>query len=545
MIDFIVYNRKFEQIAFLSNDVPKGIQYEDDELTTSVDTGVYTLQFKLLKSADLSALSVGNYLSTYTPQGKLLFLTITDIDEDAVQKSILCEDTAINVLNSFVGSIQKPTAPEQLEYYVKHALEGSNIKIKEVQDATPQQLEFSQSQRRLARLQAIASAFGTELEFNVDFKTGKPPIFNVSFLKKRVEDAEGFRLSTDDFLNGITRKINNTNIATRILPKGGEVTATWEEAEKDKQGRSGGTASGNTTVQPRQQQDSKIERVIEIAMSKRGKPYVWGANGPNSFDCSGFVNFCFKNAGYSNWPKHRCVTNSYWKGGYPFQRVARNDRQRGDLVLMDTGYTYPGDANHVGIYLGSGKMIHAGNPVQVANTANFTVLGYVRVIADTSNDTIGTTHKASGGLFSYLPTVPSRSQVNYGFRAKGYESHRGTDIVYLDGSSDVFAVGDGRVEAVHSGCRVGDRNCGYTWGNYVRILHPNGYRTLYAHLAMPKVQVGQQVRGGQVIGVMGNTGNSTGKHLHLELFKPGGTTAAYLVDAEKHLDFSGYKQLFK
>lgn len=541
MIDFIIYNRKFEQIAFISNDTPNGINYEDDELTTSVETGVYTLQIKFPKSADLKPLAVGNYLSTYTPQNKLLFLTITDIDEDAIQKSILCEDTAINVLNSYVDAIQKPTAPEQLEYYAKHALEGSGIQVKEVQEVSPQLVEFGQSQRRLARLQAIAASFGTELEFTVDFKVGKPPIFYVSFLKKRTEDDQGFRLSTDDFLNGITRRINNTNIATRIRPLGADISRMWEEAQK--QSKSGGSSSSD--VKPRPQSNNKIEKVIEIAMSKRGRPYVWGANGPNSFDCSGFVNYCFKNAGYTNWPKWRCVTNTYWKGAYPFQRVARGSQQRGDLVLMDTGYTYPGDANHVGIYLGNGQMIHAGNPVQVQKTAGFTVLGYVRVIQDGTSEPVNNYTKASSGLFSHLPTIPSRSQVNYGFRAPGYPSHRGTDIVYLDGSSDVFAVGDGRVEVVHSGCRVGDRNCGYTWGNYVRILHPNGYRTLYAHLAMPRVQVGQQVKGGQVIGVMGNTGNSTGKHLHLELFKPGGTTAAYLVDAEKNMDFSGYKQLFK
>ena len=99
----------------------------------------------------------------------------------------------------------------------------------------------------------------------------------------------------------------------------------------------------------------------------------------------------------------------------------------------------------------------------------------------------------------------------------------------------------GVVEAGQSSCFVGDRNCGGGWGNYVRIKHANGWSTLYAHLSSLNVRVGQTVTAGQVVGMMGNTGRSDGKHLHLELWQPNGNR----VDAEKYLDFSGYKQLFK
>jgi len=75
-----------------------------------------------------------------------------------------------------------------------------------------------------------------------------------------------------------------------------------------------------------------------------------------------------------------------------------------------------------------------------------------------------------------------------------------------------YAVADGTVIAAsYSG----------GWGNQVRIRHPNGLITQHAHLSAIKVRVGQKVSKGQVVGLVGSTGKSTGPHLHFGLMKNG------------------------
>ena len=69
---------------------------------------------------------------------------------------------------------------------------------------------------------------------------------------------------------------------------------------------------------------------------------------------------------------------------------------------------------------------------------------------------------------------------------------------------------------------------GYNWsyGNYVMIDHGNGMVTLYAHCSSICVTVGQEVKQGEVIGYVGTTGNSTGNHLHFEVWQNGERTNA-------------------
>lgn len=110
-------------------------------------------------------------------------------------------------------------------------------------------------------------------------------------------------------------------------------------------------------------------------------------------------------------------------------------------------------------------------------------------------------------------SLPSITQ-NY-----GNDGHTGTDVVPNTGGSDfVVAHSEGEVVWVQTGQ---SNNQGSTddlsYGNAVKIKHSNGYYTLYAHLASTMVKQGDHVYRGQVLGLMGNTGNSYGAHLHFEV----------------------------
>ncbi len=94
---------------------------------------------------------------------------------------------------------------------------------------------------------------------------------------------------------------------------------------------------------------AKASTVIETAKKYLGRPYVYGASGPNAFDCSGFTSYVFRLHGYN---LNRTAAGQYSNGTY----VAKSDLIPGDLVMFARGYI-----NHVGIYIGDGMMIHAEN----------------------------------------------------------------------------------------------------------------------------------------------------------------------------------------
>ncbi|MEU3454895.1 NlpC/P60 family protein [Micromonospora sp. NPDC006766] len=107
---------------------------------------------------------------------------------------------------------------------------------------------------------------------------------------------------------------------------------------------------------------------IKTACSKTGAPYVWGATGPNSFDCSGLTQFAYKAAGI--YLTH--FTGAQWNEG---RAVSRAEARPGDLVFFYS------DLHHVGLYLGNGLMVHApqpGQPVKVAQIAYQPVAGFRR-----------------------------------------------------------------------------------------------------------------------------------------------------------------------
>lgn len=118
---------------------------------------------------------------------------------------------------------------------------------------------------------------------------------------------------------------------------------------------------------------SRAARAVAFAYSALGKPYVWGATGPSSFDCSGLAQAAYRSAGVSL-PR---TTYTQINSG---QRVKRSELAPGDLVFFFSGIS------HVGIYVGDGRMIHAphpGAPVRLAPIDQMPFAGATRPVAGT------------------------------------------------------------------------------------------------------------------------------------------------------------------
>lgn len=101
-------------------------------------------------------------------------------------------------------------------------------------------------------------------------------------------------------------------------------------------------------------------KAISIAAQQAGKPYIWGAAGPDTFDCSGLVHFAYSNAGLPGAGK---ATSHLWTTAsirFMGDAVSPGTEQPGDLVMPSSG--------HVGICIGNGKMWNApqtGIPVRI------------------------------------------------------------------------------------------------------------------------------------------------------------------------------------
>ncbi|MFD9424292.1 MULTISPECIES: C40 family peptidase [unclassified Streptomyces] len=141
--------------------------------------------------------------------------------------------------------------------------------------------------------------------------------------------------------------------------------------ERSADARHGGTAPADRGI-PRGSAtapNARAAQAVAFAYGAIGRPYVWGATGPSSFDCSGLTQAAWRSAGVSL-PR---TTYTQINAG---QRVSRSELAPGDLVFFYSGIS------HVGLYVGGGRMIHAprpGAPVRIAPIDQMPFAGATRV----------------------------------------------------------------------------------------------------------------------------------------------------------------------
>ena len=145
--------------------------------------------------------------------------------------------------------------------------------------------------------------------------------------------------------------------AGKLLPKGVGLEPLVSLVDPDGAGAGPSSASGVPST--------AIGTALQAALSRQGLPYVWGADGPKSFDCSGLVQWSFAQAGIT---MPRVAADQAMAG----PAVPVSQLEPGDLLFYHTDPTAPGYISHVAIYLGHDEMIQApetGENVEVVPAA--------------------------------------------------------------------------------------------------------------------------------------------------------------------------------
>ena len=122
-----------------------------------------------------------------------------------------------------------------------------------------------------------------------------------------------------------------------------------------------GTPGIDYTVPAEALTDEEFAAIYKEAQKYVGTPYVWGGSTPETgFDCSGYVCWVYNQNGYN---VGRTTANGLWNKS---QHISEAEAKPGDLVFFEGTYDTPGKS-HVGIYLGNGMMVSAGDPIKYAN----------------------------------------------------------------------------------------------------------------------------------------------------------------------------------
>ncbi len=185
-------------------------------------------------------------------------------------------------------------------------------------------------------------AEGTKVEFLED---------NNEWIKVKVEDKEGY--IHNKYLS------NEASILKEKIQK--PKNNTEQKSENNEIQRLDKNIEQELPVVNSDKQSS----IVNLTYAQLGKPYVWGSEGPNSFDCSGLVNYVYKNGAGINVPRTSKQQSTFGT------TISRENLKPGDLIFSSTDGS--GGVSHVGIYVGNGQMIHspkAGDVVKKSNINN-------------------------------------------------------------------------------------------------------------------------------------------------------------------------------
>jgi len=172
-----------------------------------------------------------------------------------------------------------------------------------------------------------------------------------------------FIIATFIFSGACFINTQNANADTTLTPNKGITLKTSElKTTKVIKAPSDGEITSDNENKASRGEISKGNEVVNYAYKFLGKPYVYGATGPNAFDCSGLTQYVYNKFGID-------ISRTTYTQVGEGTKVNRSDLRAGDLVFFNT----EGSISHVGIYIGNGAFIHAprtGKPVMVSSLSD-------------------------------------------------------------------------------------------------------------------------------------------------------------------------------
>ena len=205
---------------------------------------------------------------------------------------------------------------------------------------------FTEQSATMKKRQEASKSLETLTATQSDLQTAK------STVQKKLSDARELlsKLTAEEKARLAAIQKQKEAEAARKAAELAKQQAAEEKAKEEAAAQDSGSSSGSgSTSTSDSSYATKAEKALAFARAQIGKPYVWGATGPDSYDCSGLTQAAWKAAGVSL-PR---TTYDQVNAG---TTVSLGDAQPGDLIF------FYDDISHVGIYIGNGMMIHAPKP---------------------------------------------------------------------------------------------------------------------------------------------------------------------------------------
>ena len=240
----------------------------------------------------------------------------------------------------------------------QEALNEDINKIKELKVTLNEELKQFE-EKKAAQEPLVAEAEAVKKSIAVDLAANERLM--IGYLKDVVNDPNSSKASLNNAISALREirsqiKVIDDEVVALIEKAKARIKRIEEQEANPDRGNGGASWTGNAS--------EKINQIMSIAYSLQGKPYVYGASGPNSFDCSGYTQYVFGKAGI----RLSRTTYTQVKEG---RKVSYSEARAGDLVFFGD----PSSPHHVGIYTGGGQYIHAprtGDVVKISSLSGRT-----------------------------------------------------------------------------------------------------------------------------------------------------------------------------